>query len=708
LTDNSPVPLIVFSPQREPSEFINSLMRKAGEPVHCTWIPAVRDLGEALEQLNPELLVCAYVSDADAKQAASVRDQLAPQVPMLLVRPQISENDIAAGMRMGARDVISLSAGDRVQAVLARELRSFRLERALNTTLQSASDYRRQLQSVLQRSNDAILQVQEGIVVDANQAWLELFGYAEESAVVGQPLMDLFEERSHAALKGALVACAQARWSDHPLKVNALLADGSQLLLDLVLTPGEFDNDPCVRIMVPARKRDERQLTTDLSDAVTRDSTTGLLLRRPMLDVIGARIAAPPAAGVRFMALVRPDKFAELEKDVGVRASEQLVAEYATLLKSYLGPNDIAGRFSGVSFLALIERGNAHDVEAWAEAVLQRFGESTSTVGQRTVHSSCSLGLTAVPTAASNIDAVVADVIDAVRRARSQGGNQIYHLDKADTDTRVQAYDKIWVKHIKTALMENRFRLVQQPVASLQGADPNMFDVLVRMLDNQGKEVLPAEFMAAAERNDLLKNIDRWVVGASLSFAAKSKPGCLFVRLSRDSVLDGTFNEWLKTQLASGKHKPARLCFQITESIAEQYMNAAVTQLGELKKMGFRLALERFGSGRDPIKLLSAIPLDFIKIDGALVQDLSGNFETQTAVRKLVEHAGKLKIETIAERVEDANTMAVLWQLGVQFIQGYFVNAPEEVTITDTQTLRTLSSSPAPAPAPTPARPTSR
>jgi multidomain signaling protein FimX len=233
--------------------------------------------------------------------------------------------------------------------------------------------------------------------------------------------------------------------------------------------------------------------------------------------------------------------------------------------------------------------------------------------------------------------------------------------------------------------MENRFRLVQQPVASLQGEDPNMFDVLVRMLDHQGKEVLPAEFMAAAERNDLLKNIDRWVVGASLSFAAQKKPGCLFVRLSKDSVLDPGFVEWLRTQLATGAHVPARLCFQITESIAEQYMNAAVAQLGALKKLGFRIALERFGSGRDPAKLLSTVPLDFVKIDGALVQDLAGNPETQIVVRKLVEQANKLKIETIAERVEDANTMAVLWQLGVQFIQGYFVNAPEEVVMAEGQ-----------------------
>jgi EAL domain-containing protein (putative c-di-GMP-specific phosphodiesterase class I)/GGDEF domain-containing protein len=685
LTDNSAVPLIVFSPQREPSEFINSLMRKAGEPVHCTWIPAVRDLGEALEQLNPELLVCAYTSEADSRQAATVRDQLAPQVPMLLIRPQISETDIAAGMRLGARDVISLSATDRVQQVLSRELRSFRLERALNSTLQSASDYRRQLQSVLQRSNDAILQVQEGIVVDANQTWLELFGYEDASAVVGQPLMDLFDDRSHAALKGALVACAQGKWSDHPLKVHALLGDGTQLQMDLVLTPGEFENEPCVRIMVPAKKRDDRQLTTELTDAVKRDATTGLLMRRPLLDAIGVRIAAPPAGGVRFMALVRPDKFAELEKDVGARQSEQLVAEYATLLKSHLGPNDIAGRFAGVSFLALIERGNPHDVEAWAEQVLERFSQHVSTFGQRTVHSSCTVGMTAVPTSGAGVDAVIADVVEAVRRARSQGGNQIYHLDKADTDTRVQAYDRIWVKHIKTALMENRFRLVQQPVASLQGEDPNMFDVLVRMLDHQGKEVLPAEFMAAAERNDLLKNIDRWVVGASLSFAIQKKPGCLFVRLSKDTVVDGAFVEWLRTQLATGAHVPARLCFQITESIAEQYTTAALAQLVALKKLGFRIALERFGSGRDPVKLLTSVPLDFVKIDGALVQDLAANPETQIAVKKLVEQAAKAKVETIAERVEDANTMAVLWQLGVQFIQGYFVNAPEEVVMAEGQ-----------------------
>jgi EAL domain-containing protein (putative c-di-GMP-specific phosphodiesterase class I) len=222
---------------------------------------------------------------------------------------------------------------------------------------------------------------------------------------------------------------------------------------------------------------------------------------------------------------------------------------------------------------------------------------------------------------------------------------------------------------------------VQQPVASLQGDDPSMYDVLVRMVDTAGKEVLPAEFMSAAERNDLLKNIDRWVVGASLSFAAQRKPGCLFVRLSRDTVTDGSFFDWLDNHVRSSRAEPQRLCFQVPEEVTATHITQAQQLATSLKQRGFRFALEAFGSGRDPLGLLATMPLDFVKIDGALVQNLAGDAELQNKVRMLVEAATKRNVQTIAERVENANTMAVLWQLGVQYIQGYFVNAPEEVVL---------------------------
>jgi multidomain signaling protein FimX len=302
-------------------------------------------------------------------------------------------------------------------------------------------------------------------------------------------------------------------------------------------------------------------------------------------------------------------------------------------------------------------------------------------VKDKTVNVTCTVGFSVASTGESNLDAAIADVLDACVKGRSRGGNQSVTSDKADTDTRVQSYDQVWVKHIKAALMENRFRLVQQPIASLQGDDPRMFDVLVRMIDTQGKEVLPSEFMAAAERNDLLKNIDRWVVGASLSFAAQRQPGCLFVRLSKDTAKDATFVDWLDNHVRSSRADPQRLCFQVTEQTASSYITQIQALAEGLRQRGFRFALEGFGSGRAPQGVLDTLPLDFVKIDGAIVQGLTGDPQLQQRVRTLVEAAARRQIQTIGERVEDANTMAVLWQIGVQYIQGYFVNEPEQVVL---------------------------
>jgi EAL domain-containing protein (putative c-di-GMP-specific phosphodiesterase class I) len=341
----------------------------------------------------------------------------------------------------------------------------------------------------------------------------------------------------------------------------------------------------------------------------------------------------------------------------------------------------VAARFGGVSFLALLERGNERDVEAWSEQLIAKCGKQVVKIGDKSLQLTCTVGLSVVTPSGANLDATIADAVDACRKGRGRGGNQAVTSDKADNDARVKSYDTVWVKHIKAALMENRFRLVQQPVASLQGDDLGMFDVLVRMIDGGGKEVLPAEFMAAAERNDLLKNIDRWVVGASLSFAAQRKPGCLFVRMSKDTVRDGSFLDWLDNHVRASRAEPSRLCFQIPESVASSQVNEAASLASALRNRGFRFALDAFGSGRDPLGLLSSFPLDFIKIDGAIVQSLAADADQQQKVKGFVEAADKRKVQTIAERVENANTMAVLWQLGVQFIQGYFINAPEEVVL---------------------------
>ncbi len=682
MTEQGAVPMIVMTRSQDHVEAINSTLRKAGHPVHCTWLPDARDLGDALTQINPEMLI-AFIDELsiDLGSLMKVKQQSAPGMPVLIMREQVDEAAIADAMRLGAQDVVTLANRSRLQSVATRELRAYRLERALSTTLSSAREYREQLQHVLEGSADAITHVQEGIIVDANRAWLELFGYSGDDALTGTPLMDLFEQETHPALKGAVVACLQGKWSGHGLKVQALLSDGSSVALELLLTKADYENEPAVRIAISAMHKKDHDLEVQLADAVQNDASTRFLQQRYLIGAVRERCATPMKGGVRQFALIKPDRFIDIQNAIGVLASEDFMAQLAELLRSQLTPTDLCGRFGGNGLLILLERGTARDVETWAENVVMRVSEHVFAFEEKTMPATVTVGLGLLPPANPDVGAAITDAVSATRRGRELGGNQMYVVDKSDTDTRVQAYDKIWVKHIKSALMENRFRLVQQPIASLLGEDKGMFDVLVRMLDEQGTEVLPAEFIAAAERNELMKNIDRWVIGASMSFAANRKAACIFVRVSKDTVLDKSLLIWLDTQLKSLKIEAKRICIQVTEELANQYVRQTKELAASLRKLGFRFALEHFGTGRDPLKLLTEIEMNFIKVDGSLMQGLSTNQLQQQRVKGLVEAAKRKGIETVAERVEDANTMAVLWQLGIEFIQGYFVNAPEDVTM---------------------------
>ena len=682
MSEQGAVPMIVMTKSQDHVEAINSTLRNAGHPVHCTWLPDASDLGDALTQLNPEMLI-AFIDElsVDLASLMKIKQQSAPGMPVLIVRETVDEAAIAEAMRLGCQDVVTLANRNRLQAVTSRELRAHRLERALSTTVSSAREYRDQLQKFLEGSADAITHVQEGIIVDANKAWLELFGYSENDALTGTPLMDLFEQETHPALKGALVACLQGKWSGHGLKVQALLSDGSTLALELILTRADYENEPAVRIAISAAHKQDRDIEVQLSDAVKNDATTQFLQQRYVLAAMRERAAQNMKGGVRQVAHLKPDRFIDIQHAIGVASSEDFMAQLAELLRSQLTATDLCGRFGGNGILVMLERGTARDVETWAENVVTRVHDHVFVLEDKTLSATVTVGLGLLPPTNPDVAAAITDAVSATRRGRELGGNQMYVVDKADTDTRVQAYDKIWVKHIKAALMENRFRLVQQPIASLLGEDKGMFDVLVRMLDEQGNEVLPAEFIAAAERNDLMKNIDRWVVGASMSFAANRKASCIFVRLSKDTVLDKSLLTWLDQQLKSLKIEPKRLCMQVTEELANQYVRQTKELAESLHKLGFRFALEHFGTGRDPLKLLNDIEMNFIKVDGSLMQGLSTNQIQQQRVKGLVEAAKRKGIETVAERVEDANTMAVLWQLGIEFIQGYFVNAPEDVTM---------------------------
>jgi multidomain signaling protein FimX len=682
LAEQAAVPMIVLTRHQDNVEAINSNLRNAGHAVHCTWIRELNDLPDALQNANAYMLIAFVGPDpADTTKIMHVCAQSQHRIPVLIAREQADEDIIAAAMQQGARDVITLKTPARMRAVVTRELEAQRQARALNSTLSSAREYRDQLKTFMAGSADAIAFVQEGIVVDANPAWLELFGHTEADALVGTPLMDSFDAEAHSALKGALVACLQGKWNDLPLRVNAQLVDGNSVPLDLQLSRAEFDGDPAVRLCVAAKKRENEPLAEQLTDALQYDAASGALQRRFFVEHLQKRLAQPIKAGVRQLVSIEADKLGAICDDLGPLLVEEFVGQFAALVNEARQPQDLFGRFGDGTFMILMERGTARDIETWGGNLQRKVTQQVFRIGDKQISCTASIGIGAIDPRTPNLAQSLTDASAARRNAQAAGGNRLKIIDNQDEDTKRQASDEIWVRRIKAALMENRFRLLQQPIASLLGEDRGMFDVLMRMIDEQGQELLPAEFMPAAERNDLMKHIDRWIVGAAMSFCSSRPVQQLFVRLSQDSVRDKSLLPWLSNQLKATRIDSNRIAFCITEQVATEYLADTTDLATGLRKAGFLFALEHFGTGRDPKRLLAHLPVNYIKVDGTLMQGLSVDQTLQQRVRELVDQAKAKQVSTIAERVQDANTMAVLWQLGIEFIQGYFVNEPEEVVM---------------------------
>jgi diguanylate cyclase (GGDEF)-like protein len=683
MAEQAAVPMIVLTRHQDNVEAINSMLRNAGHAVRCNWIRELNDLGDALQQIAPHMVIAFVGPDAaDTAKVMTVAAQIAADVPVLIARDQVDEDIMAAAMQQGARDVLTLKNPVRLQAVVKRELEAHRQARALGNTLNAAREYREQLKSFMTGSADAIAHVQEGILVDANPAWLDLYGYPDADSIVGTPLMDAFDPSAHAAIKGALVACLQGKWSDHSLRAPALFSDGTSVSLDMELTTVEFDGESAVRLSIASQKRASGgELDAQLNDALERDASTGTLQRKFFVQWLRESLTQPIKAGVRQLVCVEPDHLSALTDDIGQINFEEFIGQFAGLINEVRQPNDLIGRFGDGSFVLLMERGTTRDIETWASNLVRKVAGQVLRVGDKQISCTCTVGIGMIDPRNADAGVSLSDAFTAKRNAQQAGGNRVQLVDHLEEDTRQQASDDIWVRRIKAALMENRFRLMQQPIASLLGEDRGMFDVLVRMIDEQGTELLPSEFMAAAERNDLMKNIDRWIIGAAMSFCASRKVEQLFVRLSKDSVRDKSLLQWLANQLKAARIDPSHIVFQISEQTSAEYLGDTTELVTGLRKAGFLFAIEHFGTGRDPQRLLAHLPANYVKIDGTLMQGLAVDPALQQRVREFVDQARSRQMSTIAERVEDANTMAVLWQLGIEFIQGYFVNEPEQVVM---------------------------
>lgn len=681
MNDQNGISIAVLTRKQEDVERVNATLRGAGHAAHCHWVADPAKFDETLNRERIELvMLCVDHYKDDVRQVIRQKEAFHPEIPVIAVQAKFDEAAVQAAMKAGARDLVSSGNEARWLAVVAREVRALRVERALNSTVSAANEYKRQLHDYMQRSDSAIAYTQDGIITRANSAWLGLFKAASADEVVGLPLMDSFESESHAAIKGAIVATTRGKWQkNEKLKAKGRTGKAEAAPLELAFQLVEFEDGPHVQIEIEQRPVVAEEPTKLVHDALQRDPTTLFYHRQQFLERLEKRTAKKLTSGMHILACIQPDHFSTVQKDVGIIASEEVIAQLAEQIRTRLHPRDFAGRFEGTTIMVLLQRGAEGDAQAWGQQLVNHVRDVDFEIGEQVVNLSCTVGVCAVSGVYATTEELVSAVMTTTRTARKAGGNRSVLNDTNDEDTRLRRFDAIWVKHIRSAMLDNRFRLAHLPIAGLRNDAGAMYDMLVRMLDEQGNSVLPSEFLPAAERNNLIKAIDRWIVTASMDFCLEEKADQVFVRLSRQSLKDGALIEWIKEKLDSRKLEPSRLCLQVTERDAAKHIKPAQKLALDARKAGIKFALAHYGVDKNRMQILDLLKPDYIKIDGELMHTLTSDTVLQENVRELTQLADQRGILTIAERVENANAMAVLFQLGIHFMQGHYVQEPEVV-----------------------------
>jgi len=675
------ISIAVLTQNQDDVQLINSALRDAGHAARCHWIASARRFEDTLAAESVELLILNCDSYPDpVRQVVKQRDKFNPEVPVIAMAAEANEAAIEAAMRAGACDLVSLGLKSRLQSVVSRELRALRVERALNSTLLSANEYKRQLKDHMDASSSSIALVQEGIVTDVNDAWLGKFKIGAKEELIGMPIMDTVEPESRAALKGALIATIQRKWQPgEKLDVKAHIDSGDAETIQFQFRRIDLDDGPCVQIRIAPQLKVAEEPTKLVHDALKRDPTMLFFHRAQFLERVTKRLRRKPQSGTHCLVYIKPDKFGRLRDKIGVIQCEELLAQFAEVVRKRLHPRDVAGRFEGTAIMALLERGSARDAQVWGKQLIDQVNKTTFEVGDKSTHMTCTVGVCAASDVFTSLEEFVAATVEAHQLGKDAGGNASYLNQRADEDTKQREHDQIWVRHLKSALMDGRFRLAQLPIAGLRSDSVCMYDLLVRMIDEQGNSVLPSEFIPAAERNNMMKNIDRWMLQAAMKFCGKHDADRVFVRISRQSVTDTTTASWLEQQLDELKFDCSRLVVQFPERDAAKHIKHTKALIRKIRKLGIGFALEHYGVDQERFQILDILKPDYIKIDGELMHSLTTDTAMQQAVEKIVLAAKERNIRTIAERVENANAMAVLFQLGLDFMQGHYVHEPEVV-----------------------------
>ena len=683
MASDSTLQLLIVDESLNDAEIITNILRNSGLAVRSTRVEDDEDMETALKEQNWDLIITAEkLTYIDAFKAIKILQQTEKDIPLIVATDDNSELTAGQVLKAGASDLVSKNEEpEHLQFVVRREIKALTDRRQLRLHKKFRRESEKRCRSLLDSSRDAITYVHEGMHLYANPVYMELFGYDDSDEVDGMPIMDMVSPQDHEIFKKFLRKFDNNETEMHgEIEVRALRTDDREFNAVMEFTPASVDGESCTQIII--RTASDKELQNQLDILSQQDLLTGIYNRQHFMEVLETTISRAAAHSSRSALLyIDLDDFASHKENIGLAASDLVLSDIANVLGDIVKDPDIIARFSDHSFTVLINEADSNDeLLNYAETICGTIEEHISEVSGHSVNTTCSIGISPIGENSNNTHDIISRADLACSLAREAGGNQV-HLHNPIADEQAgKERNAAWVEAVQHALEHDDFYLTFQPIVSLHGDSRETYEVLLRLRGNDGDEVLPEQFLPAAEQANQMNRIDRWVIEHAMQRLvnehAEGKSTKLFVKVTGYSLSDATLLPWISEQIKEKRLSGDSIIFELDETMAVMHLSEAKAFINGIKQLHCQTVLDHFGSGLNSIKNLKHLDVDFLKIDGTLISNLSQDEHHQETVQTIIQTAHSMGKLTIAEFVQDANSLALLWQFGVNYIQGHFLQEP--------------------------------
>lgn len=670
----------------EDAEQVISLLRNAGIAVRPNRVDNAEQLRTALDGATDLVLVSPKIKSPTLPEVVQIVNRSGKDISVLQLADAITQDTLLKYLREGAREVALRTVADHLQLVVMREFENLSTRRSLRKMEAAWRESERRAHSLLGSSRDPIAYVHEGMHVYANRAYLEMFGFEEFDEIEGLAILDLIAGDDAEKFRNVLRLLSRGEKPPEKLNVKAQRPDGETFDAMMELSEASIEGEPATQIIF-RQQTVGAEIAEQLDQLKRQDLVTGLSNRQHFIAELEKAVGNANGGKIEQAVLyIEIDNYRKVLDQVGVGGADLLLGDVAQLLKELASPQDVVARFADHTFTAILVGRNHDGAIQFTDMLRKRFEERIFDVGKRSVSLTSSIGICLLTEKVPGAQFVLDKANEASRKAQTDGGNRVQVFDPAAQDKADAAKDREWLELIKNAVERDGFVLFYQPIVSLQGQEGEFYEVLLRMQGEKG-EILPGQFLPIAERFGMLPQIDRWVIGHVLKvLQERHKQGRLttfFVKLTPQAIDDGSLLPWVAQQLKAARVPGDRLVFEMPESMVVTHLKAAKFFQKGLEQLKCGFALEKFGSGLNSFQLLKHVGANYVKLDRIYMADLAKNQEHQHKIRDMCEQARSLGRMTVAEFVEDAASMSILFSCGVNFVQGNFLAEPEKVMAYD-------------------------